>query len=147
KGLVPSRDNAMAPPVIEAVRAWEVETVAPRNQVNIAQATVTAKPTIVTNNSVFPVGPRATKSAAKNWTVPTPKIATTMRISDVIDNAVTGVSAPDDMGRATAFGVSLPATTKIKTAASMTATMNSNSVLTRNHAPEFVQAAWRIRGL
>src|SRR5699024_9347833 len=131
----------MAPPVIEAVRAWEVETVAPRNQVNIAQTRVTAKPTIVTNNPVFPVGTRATKSAAKNWTVPTPKIAPTMRISAVIDNAVTGVSAPDDEGRASEFGVSLPAPTKVQTAASMTGTNNRNRVHPNNNAQEFEQTA------
>src|SRR5699024_143506 len=105
-----------------------------------------AKPTIVIDSPVFPAGTRATKSAAKNWTVPTPKTAPTIRINAVIDNAVTGVSAPEAMGSATAFGVSRPATTKVKAPASTTARMKSNSVLTRNHAPEFVLAAWRIRG-
>src|SRR5699024_4924763 len=122
------------------------ETVAPRNQVNIAQASVTAKTTIVNDSTVFPADTRATKTAAKNWTVPTPKTTPTIRINADIDNDVTEFSALDTKSRATAYGESRPATTKVKAPASTTARMKSNSVLTRNHAPDFVLAAWRIRG-
>src|SRR5699024_1747551 len=107
---------------------------------------VTAKPTIGMDSPGVPAGTRATKSAAKNWTVPSTKTAQTIRINGDIDNDVAGVSAPEWVGRATAFGESRTDTTKVKDPASTTARMKSNSVLTRNHAPEFVLAAWRIRG-
>src|SRR5699024_4031764 len=107
-----STEIATAAPVMEAVRACDDDTATPRHQVKIAHASATAIPMVVIDKPVFPEGTSATNSAAKNWMVPTPVIAPTIRMMAVIATALAGVSAPAAMGRATAFGVSRQATTK-----------------------------------
>src|SRR5699024_2189840 len=141
-----SSETAMAPPVIEAVRACEDDTATPRHQVKIAHANAVATPTAVMANPVLPDGTSATNSAAKNWIVLTPMTAPIMRMTAVMATAFVGVSAPEAMGRATALGVSRPATTKLKAAVRAKTAMSKSSVLTRNHAPGFVLTAYKIRG-
>src|SRR5690625_2168327 len=143
---VSSTEIDTAPPVMEAVRACDDETATPRHQVKSAHANATAIPTVVIDKPVFPEGTSATNSAAKNWMVPTPMIAPTIRMTAVMATAFAGVSAPAAMGSATAFGVSWPATTKLNAAVRVKTAVSKIKVLTRNNAPKSDLAAYKILG-
>src|SRR5699024_10371264 len=143
---VSSTEIATAAPVIEAVRACDDDTATPRHQVKNANCSPSAIPLVVIDKPVFTEGSSYTNSAAKNWMVPTPMIALTSRMMAVIATALAGVSAPAAMGRATAFGVWRPATTKLNAAVRVKTVVSRIKVLTRNHAPKSVQAAYKILG-